>query len=68
MVLSSAQAKALKGDGVNVSLVRNKFGRTARQEAALQTSTGYNVWIDYDGPDGMAAEMKRIARHNPDIA
>ena len=48
--------------------MRNKFGRTARQEAALQKSTGYNVWIDYDGPDGMAAEMKRIARHNPDIA
>ncbi len=60
--------QALKGDGIYVSLVRNKFGRTARQEAALQKSTGYNVWIDYDGPDGMAAEMKRIARHNPDIA
>ncbi len=68
MVLSPAQARALQKDGVSVSLVRNKAGRTARQEAAFQKSTGYNVWIDYDGPDGMAAEMKRIARHNRDIA
>ncbi len=68
MVLSSVQATALKKDGISVSLVRNAAGRTARQEAAFQKSTGYNVWIDYDGPDGMAAEMKKIARQNPDIA
>jgi hypothetical protein len=68
LVLSSKQANALRKDGVAVSLVRNKFGRTARQEAAFQKSTGYNVWIDYDGPDGFAAELKKIARQNPDIA
>ena len=68
MVLTPGQAAALKKDGVSVSLVLNKFGRTARQEAAFQKSTGYNVWIDYDGPDGFAAEMKQIARDNRDIA
>ncbi len=68
LVLSSAQANALRKGGVSVSLVRNQYGRTARQEAAFQKSTGYNVWMDYDGPDGFAAELKKIAKQNPDIA
>ena len=68
LVLSPSQAAGLRKDGISVKLVRNKFGRTARQEAAFQKSTGYNVWMDYDGPDGFAAELKKIARQNPDIA
>ena len=46
VVLSARQAKAFAARGIKLSLVRNKFGRTARQEAALQKSTGYDVWMD----------------------
>ena len=45
--------------GVDVELAaRTKFGRQrARQFAALQPSTGFNVWRDYDGPDGYRAQL-----------
>ena len=68
MILSLRQAKAFTARGIKVSLVRNKAGLTARQEAALQKSTGYDVWMDYDGPDGFAAYMKQFAIDNKNIA
>jgi hypothetical protein len=68
MVLTPAEVAGLKAQGIQTSLIRNKAGRTARQEAAFQKSTGYNVWRDYDGPDGYAAELQRIAKANPGIA
>ena len=68
LVLTPAQVAGLQAQGIKTSLIRNKAGRTARQEAAAQKSTGYNVWRDYDGPDGYAAEIQRIAKANPNIA
>ena len=69
LVLSPAQAKALKRRRASPSSScgTSSAARRARRPR-FQKSTGYNVWMDYDGPDGMAAEMKQIARHNPDIA
>jgi len=68
MVLTPAQVSGLKAQGIQTQLIRNKAGRTARQEAAAQKSTGYTVWRDYDGPDGYAAELQRIAKANKGIA
>jgi hypothetical protein len=68
MVLTPSQVGDLQAQGIRTSLIRNKAGRTARQEAAAQKSTGYEVWRDYDGPDGYAAEIQRLARMNRDIA
>jgi zinc carboxypeptidase len=68
MVLSPAQAGSLQAKGIDVSLLRNSQGLTARQAAAAQMSSGYTVWRDYDGPDGMAAYLRAVARANPQIA
>jgi hypothetical protein len=52
IVLDTTQVDALRETGVGVELLKNEFGYSARQFAALQASTGFNVWRDYDGPDG----------------
>ena len=67
-VLTPRQVKAFAHRGVHFKLVRNKAGRTARQEAAAQKSTGYDVWMDYDGPDGYAAFLRKVAAENPQLA
>jgi hypothetical protein len=68
LVLSPGQAATLRGKGVRPTLKKNRFGRTARQEAAHQASGGYIVWRDYDSPDGIAAQLRQIADDNKDIA
>jgi hypothetical protein len=68
MVLSKGQAQSLRAQGVNVQLQKNELGLSSRAFAALQASTGYNVWRDYDGPDGYRAQLYDIARQNRDIA
>jgi hypothetical protein len=67
LVLSASEANGLRAQGIDVELKHNRFGRTARQEAAFQKSTGYTVWMDYDGPDGYVAWMKDLAKKNRDI-
>jgi Zinc carboxypeptidase/Immune inhibitor A peptidase M6 len=68
LVLTPAQVSALKEQGVNVSLLRNSKGQTARQAAAAQLSSGFNVWRDYDGADGLRAYLYDVARRNPQLA
>ena len=68
LVLTPKQNAQLRKLGVRAELERNEAGRSAAEEAAFQRSTGYTVWRDYDGPDGIAAELRRIARQNPQIA
>ena len=48
-------------------LLRNSKGQTARQAAAAQMSSGYNVWRDYDGPDGFAPACTRPRKENPQL-
>jgi hypothetical protein len=67
LVLSRGQVRELGTLGVRTKLVRNAYGRTARQEAAFQRSAGFNVWRDYDSPDGMRAEAYRMAREKSGI-
>jgi hypothetical protein len=62
LVLTPKEVGLLKKLGVKVAVIRNAKGRTALQEAAAQRSTGYDVWRDYDGSDGFAAELRRRSR------
>jgi Zinc carboxypeptidase/Immune inhibitor A peptidase M6 len=67
MVLTPSQVSTLREQGVNVSLLRNSKGQTARQAAAAQLSSGFEVWRDYDGADGLRAYLYDVARRNPQL-
>jgi zinc carboxypeptidase len=67
MVLTRGQVRSLRAKGIKVALLRNSRGLTARQAAAAQMSSGYDVWRDYDGADGIRAYMYRLARQNPQL-
>ena len=67
MVLTRGQVRALREQGVNVSLIRNSKGQTARQAAAAQLSSGFEVWRDYDGADGIRAYLYDLAKRNPQL-
>jgi hypothetical protein len=68
LVLTPAQLREVRADGVDATLRKNAQGLSAQQSAARQAASGYNVWRDYDGPDGFRAYMYDVARRNPDIA
>src|SRR4029078_1865916 len=67
LVLTKGQVHVLRPKGVKVTLIRNSKGQTARQAAAAQMSSGFNVWRDYDGPDGLRAWMYKTAKENPQL-
>jgi hypothetical protein len=67
LVLTKQQVLALRAQDINVQVRRNEFGQTARQFAATQALAGFNVWRDYDSPDGHRAQLYAIAEDNPDI-
>ncbi|MGH3046296.1 MAG: M14 family metallopeptidase, partial [Gaiellaceae bacterium] len=68
LVLTPAQAKTLRAEKVKVKPRKNEFGLSARQFAAQQAENGFTVWRDYDGADGIRAQLYQIARRNPQLA
>ena len=68
LVLTRSERAALDGKGIELTLMRDRQGRTAARRAALQAANGFNVWRDYDGDDGLAADMRRFARSHRAIA
>ena len=68
LVLAPAEQRRLESEGVDLEVVRDNQGRTQNQRAALQAANGFNVWRDYDGPDGIAAQMRAIAKSHPKLA
>ena len=68
LVLSAGERAELEREGLEVELVRDPQGRTASQRAAAQAAGGFDVWRDYDGPDGIARELRRVVRNHPEIA
>jgi hypothetical protein len=68
LVLTPAQVRSLRAEGIRVSVRKNSRGLSARQFAALQSENGFTVWRDYDGADGIRAQMYAIARRNPQLA
>src|SRR5262245_15100366 len=57
---------ALKKLG-QVRLWRNADGLTSAQLAAQQAASGFKVWRDYDGPDGLLQYMQDLEAANTDI-
>jgi Zinc carboxypeptidase/Immune inhibitor A peptidase M6 len=68
LVLAPAEQRRLEEEGVDLELVRDPQGRTQDQRATFQAANGFNVWRDYDGPDGIAREIRRLAKSHPKIA
>jgi hypothetical protein len=67
IVMYPFEKKGLTKQGIDLKLWRNDAGFTATQLAEQQTSAGFKVWRDYDGPDGIAAYMHGIEAANEDI-
>jgi hypothetical protein len=66
-VLTARQAAKIREQGVKVTLVRNKKGRTVTQQARLMALNGFNVWRSWDEPGGIRDELYDVARDNPDL-
>jgi hypothetical protein len=64
LVLSPTQREKIESQGIDLSLWRNAQGKTATRLAAEQASAGYEVWKDYDGPDGIRQLLYDIAQRN----
>jgi hypothetical protein len=67
LVLTRREVGALRAKGIHVRVLRNTKGQTARQAAAAQFASGFGVWRDYDGSDGLRAYMYNLARRNPQV-
>lgn len=67
LVLDAAEVDQLRSQGVKVKLLRNNKGQSARQAAAAQAASGYNVWRSFDEPGGIRDELYRIAKDNPQL-
>ena len=67
LVLTGRERAALAKRGVDAQLTRVQGGRTVKEFAAAQAAAGYQVWRDYDGPNGFAAYMRRLANDNPQL-
>ncbi|HEU4756425.1 MAG TPA: M14 family metallopeptidase, partial [Agromyces sp.] len=67
LILTEKEAKALGDRGVDVKVKKNKDGKSARQLAAEQAESGYEVFRSWDEPGGIRDEMYRLARENPQL-
>ena len=67
LALKPNERMAVRKMGVTLVLWRNDNGLTATQLAKQQTSAGFKVWRDNDGPDGLEAYAHAIAGANPDL-
>ncbi|HEY7121351.1 MAG TPA: M14 family zinc carboxypeptidase, partial [Solirubrobacterales bacterium] len=68
LVLASAERQRLEDQGVHLEVVRDNQGRTQSQRAAQEAANGFNVWRDWDGADGLAREIRQIAKRHPKLA
>jgi hypothetical protein len=67
LVLKPNERIAVRKMGVNLELWRNDDGLTATQLAKQQSTAGFKVWRDNDGPNGFDAYARAIAAANPDL-
>jgi hypothetical protein len=61
------ERRALEKLGAELRVWRNAEGKTAAQLASAQSTTGFKVWMDYDGPDGFQQYMHELEAANEDI-
>jgi hypothetical protein len=62
VVLTGRERAALEARGLQVSLKRNKDGKTQKELAAEQAAGGYTVWRSWDQPGGIRDELYSVAR------
>jgi hypothetical protein len=67
MVLDKAQARALRGHGIDLKLKRLKGGQTVQEFAAAQAADGFTVWRSYDEPGGIRDQLYDAAQKNPQL-
>ena len=67
IVLTDSEAKGLQARGLDVKVKKNKDGKSARQLAAEQAASGFNVWRSWDEPGGIRDELYRLAKENPQL-
>src|SRR5690349_16133525 len=67
VVLTEQEAKDLRAKGVDVLVKKNKDGKSARQLAAEQAASGYNVWRSWDESGGIRDELYQLAKDNPQL-
>ena len=67
LVLTADEAKGLQARGLDVKVKKNKDGKSAKQVAAEQAASGYNVWRSWDEPGGIRDELYRLAKENPQL-
>ncbi|HZW42270.1 MAG TPA: M14 family zinc carboxypeptidase, partial [Agromyces sp.] len=67
VVLTAQEAKGLQARGLDVHVKKNKDGKSARQLAAEQAASGYDVWRSWDEQGGIRDELYRLAKENPQL-
>jgi Zinc carboxypeptidase len=67
LVLSTEERNALRKEGIDLGLWRDRQGRTQTQRAALQQANGFEVYRSFDEPGGIRDEMYELARNNPQL-
>jgi hypothetical protein len=68
LVLSPEERAEVAGRGVELELFRDPQGRTVRDLARRQAAGGFEVWRDYDGPDGMRQYLTDFVAAHPKTA
>lgn len=67
LILTEEEAKSLRDRGIDVKVKKNKDGKSARQLAAEQAESGYNVWRSWDESGGIRDELYQLAKDNPQL-
>jgi hypothetical protein len=68
LVLTRGERANLERARIDVRLMRDRQGRTVAQRAKAQAQGGFTVYRDYDGPDGIRAELYEFAREHRKLA
>jgi Zinc carboxypeptidase/Immune inhibitor A-like, MAM domain len=67
IVLSPAERDGLQARGYDVTVTRDKQGRSEAQRAAAQAAAGFTVWRSWDEPGGIRDELHAVAANNPQL-
>jgi hypothetical protein len=67
LVLSPAEAQALRARGLRIEPWRNAEGRGVLDLARAQARNGYSVWRSWDAEGGIADELTELARSHPGL-
>ena len=67
VVLTAEEARGLQERGLDVAVKKNKDGKSARQMAAEQAASGFEVFRSWDEPGGIRDELYQLAADNPQL-